>query len=137
MDVIHAKARMITDTQFALDNGRNHCLISDQPSETSEGMGPTPLELCVMSHAGCYAVTVASMARKMRIPLLGLEVKVEAEKGKETGTIAEENFDILIRADASDDRIQRMHELSLEHCTVGKLYEKAGVKLIYNVRSSK
>jgi uncharacterized OsmC-like protein len=96
---------------------------------------PTSLELCVMSHAGCYATICALAAKKMRIRLKGLEVKVEATKTAEAGTITEETFDITINAEAPTDRIQRLHELTLKNCPVGKIFEQAGVKLNYNIKA--
>lgn len=134
---LHAKARLIQDFQIALDDGRSHCIMVDQPTETTEGFGPTSLELCVMSHAGCYATICVLTAKKMRLQLKGLEVKVEAIKTDEAGTIVEESFSILIKADAPDDRIQRLHELTLEHCPVGVLFEKAVVKINYDIKTSK
>jgi uncharacterized OsmC-like protein len=134
---LYAKARLIQDFQVSLDNGRSHSIIVDQPTEATEGFGPTSLELCVMSHAGCYATICVLTAKKMRLQLKGLEVKVEAIKTDEAGTIVEETFSILIKTDAPDDRIQRLHELTLEHCPVGVLFEKAGVKINYDIKTSK
>jgi uncharacterized OsmC-like protein len=122
---------------MVLDNGRSHCIIADQPANSGTDVGPTPLELCVMSHAGCYVATCAIIAKKMRIPLKGLEVKVEAIETEEVNTITEEAFDITIKAEAPMDRIQRLHELTLKDCSVGKIFEQAGVKLSYNVKASK
>jgi uncharacterized OsmC-like protein len=73
----------------------------------------------------------------MRIPLKGLEVKVEAIETEEVNTITEEAFDITLKAEAPMDRIQRLHELTLKDCSVGKIFEQAGVKLSYNVKASK
>jgi uncharacterized OsmC-like protein len=134
---LHAKAHLIQGFQIVLDNGRSHCVIVDQPAERGTDVGPTPLELCVMSHAGCYVATCALIAKKMRIPLKGLEVKVEAIESDETYTIIEETFNITIKAEAPMDRIQRLHELTLKDCSVGKIFEQAGVKLSYNVKASK
>jgi len=134
---LHAKARLIQDLQISLDNGRSHCIMVDQPTDTSEGFGPTSLELCVMSHAGCYATICALTAKKMRLQLKGLEVKVEAIEADDAGTITEENFTILMKGDAPDDRLQRLHELTLEHCPVGVLFEKAGVKISYDIKTTK
>jgi uncharacterized OsmC-like protein len=122
---------------MVLDNGRSHCIIADQPVDSGTDVGPTPLELCVMSHAGCYVATCAIIAKKMRIPLKGLEVKVEAIETEEVNTITEEAFDIALKAEAPMDRIQRLHELTLKDCSVGKIFEQAGVKLSYNVKASK
>jgi putative redox protein len=90
-----------------------------------------------MSHAGCYATIMALVAKKMRISLQGLTVKVAAVKTDEAGTITEEAFDIAIKTDASQDRVQRLHEVTLKNCPVGVLFEKASVKLVYNLNVSK
>jgi putative redox protein len=134
---LHATAQLIQDFRIALDNVRSHSLIVDQPAEMSTGLGATPLELCVMSHAGCYATIMALVAQRMRIVLRGLTVKVAAVKTDEAGTITEEAFDIAIKADAPQDRIQRLHEVTLKHCPVGILFEKANVKISYNIKVSK
>lgn len=137
MGKLHARARTIQGFEIALDNGRSHCLIVDQPTETSPGLGPTPLELCVMSHAGCYATICVLAARKMRLPLRGCEVKVEAVKSEETGTMSEESFEITFKLDAPMDRVQRLHELTLKTCPVGILFENAGVKINYTLKTVK
>ena len=137
MGKLHARARIIQGYEIALDNSRSHCTIADQPTPTFPGFGPTPLELCVMSHAGCYATIAALTAERMRLTLKGCEVKVEAIKSEETGTIAEETFDITFSLDASEDRIQRLHDLTLRSCPVGILLEKAGVKINYNLKTNK
>lgn len=137
MAKLHAKATLIGGYKLALDNGRAHSVIADQPTETSPGVGATPLELCVMSHAGCYVTIAALTAEKMRLALKDLEVKVEAEKDPETGTIGKETFDIAYTIDAPEDRVQRLHELTLKNCPVGILYERAGVKITYNIKTIK
>jgi putative redox protein len=134
---LRAKARLIQGYQIVLDNGRSHCVIVDQPADGGTDVGPTPLELCVMSHAGCYVVTCALIAKKMRIPLKGLEVKVEAVETEEAETVTEEAFDITLKAEAPLDRIRRLHELTLKSCSVGKIFEQASVKLSYNVKGSR
>ena len=137
MGKLNARARIIQDYEIALDNGRPHGVIADQPAEAFPGLGPTPLELCVMSHAGCYATIAALTARKMRLQLKGCDVKVEAVKDPEIGTITEEVFDILFKLDAPEEKVQRLHQVTLKNCPVGILFEKAGVKIIYKLRTQK
>jgi len=112
-------------------------VIVDQPADAGTDLGPTSLELCVMSHAGCYATICTLTAQKMRLDLKGCDVKLEAVKSEQVGTIVEENFDITLRLDASADRIQRLHELTLKNCPVGILFERAGVKISYNLKTEK
>jgi len=137
LDKLQARAKIIQNFEIALDNGRSHSLIVDQPTETSPGLGPTPLELCVMSHIGCYATICVLTAQKMRLNLKGCDVAIEASKSQETDTIAEEKVDIVFKVDAPEDRIQRLHELTLKNCPVGILFEKAGVKINYSLRTVK
>jgi uncharacterized OsmC-like protein len=132
-----ATALLIRDFRIALDDGRSHSVCVDLQIDEGSDMGPTPLELCVMSFAGCYAIIFALTAKKMRIQLKKLNVRLEAVETEEAGTITEASLDIKVKADASQDRIDRLHKLTVKNCPVGKLFEKAGVKTRYNVRAEK
>ena len=131
---LYSTARRVKDFRISVDDGRAHSICLDLPPELGEDMGPTALELGVMSYAGCFATIFTLTAKKMRINLKDLVVKLEAIKSDEVGTITEANFDITINADASEQRIQKMVRLTLENCPVGVLFEKAGVKTDYNLR---
>jgi len=134
---MNAKAKLVEGFQIVLDDGHSHSVVVDLPPELGTGLGPTSLEVCVMSHAGCYVTIFALTAKKMRVPLKGLTVKVEAVETDEVGTITEETFDIEIKADAPVDRIQRLHELTVKNCPVGIILDKAGVKTTYKVKTVK
>ncbi len=139
MTKLHAKAKLIQNFEIMLDNTRAHSVIVDQQDEKTNtpGLGATPLELCVMSHAGCYATTCKLVADRMRLPLKGLDVSVEAVKNPDVGTIVEETLDIVFKIDATEDQIKRLHEHTLRNCHVGLLYEKAGVNITYNLKTMK
>ena len=137
MGKLCAKAHVVEEYEIALVNCRSHQVTVDQPRELGKDIGPTSLELCLMSHVGCYATISVLTAKKMRLPLKGCEVKVEAIKSEKAGTIVEENFEIVFRLDAPEDRVQRLHELTLKNCPVGILFEKAGVRIKYNLKTEK
>ena len=130
---LHADAKLLKDLKIAVDDGRAHSVCLDLPPELGTDMGPTALELGVMSFAGCFATIFALTAKKMRVPLKDLEVKMEAVKSDEAGTITEANLTITVKAEAPEDRIQRIHKLTIENCPVGVLFEKAGVETNYNL----
>ncbi len=136
LETLYGNAKLIQGYRIALDDGRAHGLIVDLASEKNEGFGPTSLELSVMSHAGCYATIFALTASKMRMALKSLKVEVEALKTDAAGTITEESFKIFVETNAADDRIKRCHELTLK-CPVGLIFEKAGIKLSYNLQIMK
>ena len=89
---LHSTAKLVKDFRITVDDGRAHSVCLDLPPELGTDMGPTALELGVMSYAGCFATIFALTARKMRIPLIDLEVRLEAVKSQEVGTITEANF---------------------------------------------
>jgi uncharacterized OsmC-like protein len=136
LDKLYANAQLIQDYKIALDDGRAHGLIVDLASNDNDGLGPTSLELCVMSHAGCYATIFALTAAKMRVALKNLKVKVLAIKTDAAGTLTEESFEIEVASDAPVDRIKRCHELTLR-CPVGIIFKKAGIKVSYKLNGDK
>ncbi len=108
-------AKMIKDFNLIVDDGRDHGICLDLPSDLGTNLGPSALELCVMSFSGCVATIFALTAKKMRITLDALEVQVEAIKSEETGTIGEVNCNVKVIATVPLDRLQRILTF---YCTV-------------------
>ena len=133
---LYANAKLVNGFRIDVDDGRAHALCLDlDRDEGGMDMGPSALELALMSFAGCYATIFALTASKMRMKLKNLEIEAEGVKSEEAGTITEAKFDITVKADAPEDRIQRCHNLTVKDCPVGKIFEKAGVKTSYSVKT--
>lgn len=132
-EILYSTAKLIKDFKISVDDGRAHSVCLDLPPELGDDMGPTALELGVMSYAGCFATIFTLTAKKLRVALKDLEVDLEAGKSDEAGTIIEANFDIRVNAEAANERIQRIFDLTLKNCPVGILFERAGVKTSYNM----
>jgi len=113
---IYANAKLIEGFQILLDDNESHSYVVDLAPDLGTGLGASSLELCVMSHAGCYATIFLLTAKKMRLAIKEVKAKLEAMKSDETGTISEEPFDISIETNAPQDRIERVHKLTLETC---------------------
>ncbi len=60
---ILSTAKLVKDLRIAVDDGRAHSVCLDLPPELGTDMGPTALELGVMSYAGCFATIFALMAK--------------------------------------------------------------------------
>jgi uncharacterized OsmC-like protein len=73
----------------------------------------------------CYATIAALTAEKVGLKLKTCEIKVAAVESGETGTIAEETFEVTFKADFEEDRAQILHEVTLKNCPVGILFKKA------------
>lgn len=137
MTNLYANAKLVKNYRIDVDDGRSHAICLDLPLDTGTDLGPSALELALMSFAGCYATIFMLTANKMRIRIKALEVAAEAIKTEEAGTITEAKFDITVKTDAPRDRIERIHQLTAKTCPVGIIFEKAGVKTTYDVRIKK
>lgn len=104
--------KLIENLRIIVDNSRAHSVCLDLPPELGTNMEPTALELALMGYTGCFATIFALTAQKMRTPLRDLEVKLDAIKSEETGTIAEVNLDVEVSTNAPEDRINRILELT-------------------------
>ncbi len=135
MTKLHAKAKLVENFRIDVDDQRNHAVALDLEPPDGTDMGPSALELCLMSFAGCYATIFVLTANKMRFKLKNLEVKVDAVKSEEAGTITEANVHILVDSDLPKDRLQRAHELTLKTCPVGILFDRADVKIKYVLKT--
>ena len=135
---LYGNAKLVKGFRIDVDDGRSHAVCLDlQQDDDGTDMGPSALELALMSYASCYATIFVLTAQKMRVVLKDLEVRTEGIKTEEAGTITEVSFDILVKTDAREDRIQRIHELTVKDCPVGIIFDKAGTKTTYKIRTEK
>lgn len=138
MTKLYGNAKLVKGFRIDVDDGRSHAVCLDlQQDDDGTDMGPSALELALMSYASCYATIFVLTAQKMRVVLKDLEVRTEGIKTEEAGTITEVSFDILVKTDAREDRIQRIHELTVKDCPVGIIFDKAGTKTTYKIRTEK
>ena len=133
-EILLSTAKLIKDFRIVVDDGRTHTVCLDLQPDLGDDMGPSALELCVMSYVGCFTTIFALTAKRMRVPIKDLEVDVKAVKSDDVGTITEASLVIRVNADASEQRIQKMTRLTLENCPVEILFKKAGVKTDHTLR---
>jgi putative redox protein len=134
---LYAQAKLIGGFRIDVDDQRSHTVALDLAPPDGNDMGPSALELCLMSFVGCYATIFMLTTQKMRTNVRNLEVKSVAVKTAEAGTITEADIDILVDSDMKEDRLKRAHELTVKGCPVGILFEKANVKIKYNLGTIK
>jgi uncharacterized OsmC-like protein len=137
LTILHASAKLVKGYRIDVDDGEAHAFCLDLEPPKGTGMGPSALELALMSFAGCYVTIFIMTVNKMRIVVEDMETKMEAIKSEEVGTITHVKCDIMIKTSAPEDRIKRAHEVTLDTCPVGILFEKAGVKTDYNLKIEK
>ena len=117
-----------------VDNGRTHAQIMDlPPAKDGTDQGPTALEVCVMSLAGCISTIFAVFAKKMRLEFTALKVTIDAEKPDDADTITKVTINMDIQTEAKEDKIERCFDMTCQNCPVGVLYRQAGVEIVKNI----
>ncbi|MCL7386774.1 MAG: OsmC family protein [Thaumarchaeota archaeon] len=117
----------ISGFRSAVDNGRAHSVVVDLPRDQGgEDLGPTALELALMSLAGCIGTIFAIVAGKRKLSYESLRVELEGEKGEKT--IEKIRGVLRIKTSASREEVETALKLTMEICPVGLIFEKAGIK---------
>lgn len=118
----------------AQNESGNYVNIDAAPDIGGKGTGARPMELLLMSLAGCTSIDVLSILRKQRQNVTDFEVEVNGER--ETGKLANLFVNIHIqykcKGDVSEEKLKHAIELSLEkYCSVAKILEKTA-KITYS-----
>ena len=134
MVLIKSRAKRSEEFRITVDDGRAHSVCLDLPPEMGTDMGPTALELGVMSFSGCVATIFTLMAKKMRVSISDLDVMVKAEKPEDARTVTKADFEIIVKTGESEEKINKVWEKTRENCPVGILFEQAGVQVDYKLK---
>ena len=111
-------------------NVRGHTVVIDQPvNAAGTDTGPTPLELVLVSLAGCIGTIGRIIAMQKRIALRGMEIKVEGELDTDgllgkpiEGRIGFESISITVDVDADmtdEEKEAFIHEVD-RRCPVSE-----------------
>lgn len=106
--------------RFAGETG-GHRLKLDVPAEYGGGEGPQPMQLLLLSLAGCTGMDVLSILRKKRQRVTGLEVEARGRRVEEHPRIFD-RVEILyrVRGEGVDEKaVERAIELSRDrYCPI-------------------
>jgi putative redox protein len=92
------------------------------PIDGDSGAGPSPMELLLLSLAGCMAVDMKVILQKSRVPLSAMEVLLEGERAEQDPKRYERlrmTFVLDGPGEGDEGRIARAVELSRDkYCSV-------------------
>ncbi len=139
MGVRTASARLDGDgMRLVALTGSNHSIVMDSAEGDS---GPRPAELLLVAQAGCTAMDVISILRKMRQAVSGYEVRVSGEQRDDPHPHVFERIRVVhvVEGNVEVEAVRRAIELSAtRYCTVtGNLASGvAEIRHEYQVRDS-
>ena len=89
--------------------------------------GVRPMQAVLMSMAGCSAIDVVVLLKKMRQPLDDLQIKVKADQVDDVPAVFSTiHIHYILTGDIDPDKAEKAVNLSIEkYCSVSKMLEKA------------
>ncbi|HKM50577.1 MAG TPA: OsmC family protein [Candidatus Bathyarchaeia archaeon] len=112
-----------------LDDGRGHSVVVDLPTDQNgTNAGPTALELCLMSLAGCTTTIFKIVAGRRNFAYKAFRVELEAEKPRDALTITSVKGKMEIVTDAEESEVGTVLKLTLKTCPVGVIFANAKIK---------
>ena len=108
---------------FTADVNGHSFMIDAEEKHGGTDAGPPPKPLVLTALAGCTAMDVISMLRKMRQPVTGLSVKAEGTLTEEhPRTLVDLQVTYTVTGDVDEGRVRRAVELSEDrYCGVSAM----------------
>ncbi len=88
---------------------------------------PRPMEVLLMSMAGCSSMDVLDILRKQRqhVEDFRIEVEAEREKDKTPALFTDIHLHFYLKGDLNEKKVERAVRMSMEtYCSVAKIVEK-------------
>lgn len=138
MAKLKASAKLLENVRLVTENGRGQSVICDLP-ETQGGTnaGPTPLELALMSLAGCGVIIFADVCKNSKIEPGNIEIAVEAEKTPNSPTLTGVIMKVKIASKARKALVEAAWRRTEAGCPVLFVYkESIPVKVEVEVKAA-
>lgn len=122
-----AKVKYIDKLQFCAVSDSNHSIIIDADKNLSYDQGIRPKELLLMGLAGCTAMDVASILKKMHINFSNFSVTAEAKLTDEHPKVFKSiKIHYKISGNVDKDKLEKAIKLSQDcYCGVSAMLKKA------------
>ncbi len=131
-----AKVKYIDKLQFCAVSDSNHSIIIDADKNLSYDQGIRPKELLLMGLAGCTAMDVASILKKMHINFSNFSVTAEAKLTDEHPKVFNSiKIHYKISGNVDKDKLEKAIKLSQDrYCGVSAMLRKtAPISYTYEI----
>ena len=119
--------RVNENFHFQLKNERGHIVNVDaRPDFGGNDMGPSPMELVLMSVASCSGIDMISILKKQRQEITSFKAEVEGERVQVGEAKPFKNIHVVffLEGTINEEKAQRAAQLSFEkYCSVAKTVE--------------
>ena len=114
--------------------------IDNSPEHGGDGFGVRPMQMLLMSLAGCSGMDVISILKKQRQNVTDYKtiIRGEREAGVEPSVWKHIELEFIIYGDVDESKAQRAVELSInKYCSVAETLRRAGAEIKWSVKVEK
>jgi uncharacterized OsmC-like protein len=123
MAKLKGNAKLLENVRLVTDNGRGHNVVCDLPeSQGGTNTAPTPLELALMSLAGCGVIIYADVCKNSKIAPGKIEINVEADKTPDSPVISGVIMKVNIQSKARKGLVEAAWRRTEARCPVMFIY---------------
>lgn len=100
--------------------------LDGSPSIGGEGKGLRPMQLLLISLAGCSSMDVVSLLKKMRQPLADMSVEVSGERveGEVPAVFKKIHLHFVLKGELQPEKVEKAISRSVEkYCSVAKMID--------------
>lgn len=120
-----ARVTWLNETQFVAETGSGHAVVLESGGKNR---APSPMEMLLVGMAGCTAVDVVHILKRMRQPVTDIQVNVKgarADKPPKVYTAIEVEYVVTGRG-LSEEKVRRAVEMSqTTYCSASIMLGKA------------
>jgi uncharacterized OsmC-like protein len=118
-------AKLIDNVRSVVDNSRTHSVVCDLPTAQGGGdMGPTALELTLMSIADCAVTIFADVCKKSSIEISSVEAVAEAEKPADSPKLTGVTIRVCACAKARKELLDSAWRRTEANCPVLSIFKE-------------
>ena len=134
MPIIKATVKLIENYRSIADNSRHHDIVFDLPTISGgSDIGPTALEVAIMSLAGCAMTIFIDIAKNSGVKIDEMDIVAEADEPEDSPTLKGVKLKINIHGKAREQKIKALWRRTEANCPVVKIFtEKIPVKFELN-----
>ena len=114
--------------RFEATNDRGHTVyVEGQSKFGGQDTAPTPTELLLVSQAGCTAIDIVTLLKKMRQPIVNLEIESNGTRveGQIPNVLDNIHLHFKIWGDVDPGKAEKAISMSIEkYCPVSKMIDQ-------------
>jgi uncharacterized OsmC-like protein len=118
-------AKLIDNVRSVVDNSKTHSVVCDlTTAQGGSDMGPTALELALMSLADCAVTIFADVCKQSKIEINRVEAVVEAEKPADSPTLTGVTIKVCTSAKARKELLDTAWKRTEANCPVLSIFKE-------------